>query len=269
MSRNAPRDDHGRHRVEHIMGMPVGVDIRDTGLDPEIFDQVYDWFREVDSVFSTYSPDTEVSLLNRGKMTPEEAHIDVRNVLELCEQLRMETQGYFDIETNELPLALTTASGALISTGIDPSGLVKGWSVDRAAKILDAAGARNYSINAGGDVRVCGGALPEPIWRIGIQHPRERDKVAAVVAASDLAIATSGEYVRGRHIRNPHTGQPPAGVQSVTIVGPDLARADAYATAAFAMGEDGPVWTSELVGYEAMTILVDDRVLTTRWFPRG
>ena len=89
-----------------------------------------------------------------------------------------------------------------------------------------------------------------------------------MVEASDLAIATSGAYARGDHVRNPHTGRPPAGVLSVTIVGPELATADAYATAAFAMGpEEGPHWTARLKGYEAMTILADETILSTGGFP--
>jgi thiamine biosynthesis lipoprotein len=56
-------------------------------------------------------------------------------------------------------------------------------------------------------------------------------------------------------------------VLSVTIVGPELATADAYATAAFAMGEAGVNWSSRLHGYEAMTILADERVLSTPGFP--
>ncbi len=144
---------------------------------------------------------------------------------------------------------------------------MKGWSVDRAAGILEEAGARNYSINAGGDVRVRGGALPDPVWRIGVLHPLLQDKVAAVLAVTDTSIATSGTYARGEHIIDPHTGQPPREVLSVSIVGPDLATVDAYATAAFAMGADGPLWTAGLFGYEAMTIMADETVLSTRWFP--
>jgi thiamine biosynthesis lipoprotein len=94
-----------------------------------------------------------------------------------------------------------------------------------------------------------------------------RDKVAKVVVANDLAIATSGAYARGDHVLDPHTGQPPRGVLSVTITGPDLATADAYATAAFAMGLRGPAWTARLRDYEAMTILADGRVLSTPGFP--
>jgi thiamine biosynthesis lipoprotein len=103
---------------------------------------------------------------------------------------------------------------------------------------------------------------------VGIRHPREHDRVAAVLALTDAAVATSGTYERGEHIVDPRTGRPPAGVLSVTIVGPELGTADAYATAAFAMGEDGPEWTARLPGHHAMTILADDRVLSTPGFIR-
>ena len=77
-------------------------------------------------------------------------------------------------------------------------------------------------------------------------------------------IATSGEYSRGQHVLDPHTRRPPAGVLSVTVVGPDLGTADAYATAAFAMGPDeGPAWAATLRGHEALAILADGRVLST------
>jgi thiamine biosynthesis lipoprotein len=116
-------------------------------------------------------------------------------------------------------------------------------------------------------VIVRGRGLPDGCWRVGIQHPTIDDKIAAVVVAGDLAIATSGSYARGDHVVDPHTRLPPTGVLSVTITGPELATADAYATAAFAMGTRGPAWTATLRGYEAMTILADERVLSTPGFP--
>ena len=244
------------------MGMPIGIDVRDEEVDPAALDRAFDWLRWVDATFSTYKRDSEISRLNRGEISREECHGDVQAVLERCEQLMRETGGYFDIRTDSLP----PEGGA--SSGIDPSGLVKGWAVERAGEILDAAGARNSSINAGGDVRVRGRPSPEePYWRVGIQHPLIRDKIAAVVAGFNVGVATSGAYERGEHIVDPHTGTPPQGILSVTIVGADLATADAYATAAFAMGAGGPAWTSRLFGYEAMTITADERVLYTRAFP--
>jgi thiamine biosynthesis lipoprotein len=172
----------------------------------------------------------------------------VREVLARCEELRLETRGYFDAR----------AAGIL-----DPSGLVKGWAVDRAAAILEGDGLSCYAVNAGGDLRLRGGP-----WRIGIEHPRERQHVAAVVEASDLAIATSGAYLRGDHVLNPYTRRPPADILSVTVVGPELATADAYATAAFAMGgEAASHWLAGLDDYEAMVILQNDVVLSTSEFP--
>jgi thiamine biosynthesis lipoprotein len=237
------------HRVEHVMGMPIVVEVR-AGGDESTVERVFDWFRWVDAVFSTYKHDSQVSRINRGELALADAHPDVLSVVGACERLRVRTDGYFD--------ARATSPDVL-----DPSGLVKGWSVDRAASLLDAAGARSYAINAGGDIRLRGGP-----WRVGIQHPLERGAVARVVEASELAIATSGEYARGRHVVDPHTRRPPSGLLSVTVAGADLATADAYATAAFAMGSElSKHWLARLDGYESMAIRADGAVLATPGFP--
>ena len=125
---------------------------------------------------------------------------------------------------------------------LDPSGYVKGWAVEEAAWRLDDAGARDYLINAGGDVVARGEATPGHRWRVGIRHPDEPDKVAAVLAVRDGAVATSGTYERGDHIVDPRTGQPARGLRSLTVVGPRLGFVDAYATAAFVMGLAGLRW---------------------------
>jgi FAD:protein FMN transferase len=224
--------------VEHVMGIPVGIDVRDA-IDPGAIEAAFDHLRWVDATFSTYRPDSAVN----GELTPE-----ARAVLDRCEQLRRRTGGWFDVR----------ATGRL-----DPSGFVKGWALEGAAAILLAAGARNMCLHAGGDVLVRGERAPGEPWRVGIQHPSRRDRVAAVLAAHDLAVATSGAYERGEHIVDPRTGRAPRGVLSVTVAGPDLGTADAYSTAAFAMGLDGPEWTATLDGYSALTILADGRVLST------
>jgi FAD:protein FMN transferase len=240
--------------VEHIMGMPVTVDVRDEELDESVLERMFDSLRLADATFSTYKEDSEISRMNRGELAVAAAHPDVLEVLDRCEALRIETDGYFDMR-------------AATAEAIDPSGLVKGWAVDRAASILDEAGIQNYAVNVAGDMRLRGRAVPDPCWSVGIQHPLEADSIAAVVEANDLAVATSGAYARSDHVIDPHTRRPPVGVLSVTITGPELATADAYATAAFAMGEAGIHWTARLHGYEAMTILADERVLSTPGFP--
>jgi FAD:protein FMN transferase len=231
------------------MGMPIVLDLRDE-IEPAAVEAMWDALRHADAVFSTYKEDSDISRLNRGEISLDDAHPDVREVLARCEELRVITDGFFD-------------AGGVLAEGVDPSGLVKGWAVDRAGDVLDEAGARNYSLNAGGDIRLRGAPLPEPRWRVGIQHPLDRQAVAATIGVTDLAVATSGAYERGAHIVDPRTGRAPEGVASVTVLGPDLATADAYATAAFAMGVEGPAWTAGLDGYDALTILADGRMLST------
>jgi thiamine biosynthesis lipoprotein len=217
--------------------------------DGDVPDEVFDWFRHVDATFSTFKEESEISRIRRGELAVDDASSEVRQVLTRCDELREETDGYFD-------------AAACSPGGLDPSGLVKGWAVDEACTILDRAGVGDYAVNAGGDIRTRGR------WTIGIQHPLEPQSIAKVVEGDDLAVATSGAYERGEHVRDPYTGTAPDGVLSVTITGPDLATADAYATAAFAMGaRRAPGWTARLRGYEAMTILADGRVLATPNFP--
>jgi len=224
------------------MGMPIRVDVRGPDL---ALDAVFGWLRFVDATFSTFRPESEISRIGRGALARADAHELVREVLDRCDELHRLTNGAFDIH-------------APIPGRLDPSGLVKGWAVERAAGLLEATGARRFLIDAGGDVVLRGGP-----WRVGIRHPHRHDRLAAVLNLRDCAVATSGDYERGPHIVDPHSGGPATGAVSVTIVGPDLGTADAYATAAFAMGERGPAWTATLREHDAMTILPGDRMLST------
>jgi thiamine biosynthesis lipoprotein len=235
------------------MGMPIGVDLRDTLAASDLLDAVFAWLREVDELFSTYRPDSEISRLNRGELSPDDCNPHVQQVLDACEQLRIETNGYFDAR-------------AASAARIDPSGLVKGWSIQRAADLLDAAGVEAFAINASGDVIVRGQPQPGDPWRIGIQHPTQRDRVAAVLSAENLAIATSGTYQRGEHIFNPHIQQPPSDIVAITVIGPDLATADAYATAAYAMGPAGIHWIAHLRHYAGYCIKRDGTTISTAGF---
>jgi thiamine biosynthesis lipoprotein len=243
-------------RVEQVMGMPVITEVCDVDLGPATLDHVYRWLRFVDSTFSTYKPDSEISRLNRGEIQLAETSFAVRSVVSRCEALRQETNGYFDIEAS------------MPDGGVDPAGLVKGWAVLGGARLLEHAGARNYCIDAGGDIIARGQAPQGGPWRIGIAHPRRPDAVACTVTLTDQAIATSGTYERGPHIINPHSNAPPEGLLSVTVIGPDLATADAYATAAFAMGHHAGGWCTRQVDYDFMLITDDETVLSTAGFTR-
>ena len=126
---------------------------------------------------------------------------------------------------------------------VDLGGIAKGYAVDRAIAVLQAAGVRHASVNAGGDIRLLGDRGDRP-WRIGIQHPRKSDAILATLDLADTAVVTSGDYerfferdgVRYHHLFDPATGQPARRCQSVTVVAPEAMLADALATAVFVLG---------------------------------
>jgi FAD:protein FMN transferase len=215
---------------------------------------VCDWLHEVDRRFSTYKAESEVCRLQRGEITLAECSADLRYVLEACADLWRDTDGYFD----------AYAGGSL-----DPSGYVKGWSVEVASARLAAAGSTRHYINAGGDIRMRGGNPDGEPWRVGIRHPWEADKVSWVLAVTEGAVATSGTYERGHHVVNPRTGKPAQGLRSVTVVGPDLSLADAYATAALAMGEAGISWLAKRAadGYQSAVVTDDGRAFSSANLP--
>jgi thiamine biosynthesis lipoprotein len=228
------------HRVEHVMGMPISVDVRDPDVGGTAVDRVFTWLRHVDHLFSTYIEGSEVSRLGRGELALENCSAEVREVIELCEWLREATDGYFDARADH---------GRL-----DPSGAVKGWSVERASALLVEAGSVNHCINAAGDVRVRGEPEPGRQWQIGLLHPQHPNALTTVVSVTDAAVATSGTYERGLHVFDPHTFRPADALASVTVVGPDLTFADAYATAALARGLAAPAWLETLSGHEAYLV---------------
>ena len=232
------------------MGTAIGLDLREPWIGDEAVDGFFDWLRSVDERFSTYRDDSLVSQLRRGEIASLIADPDLTDVLELCEEVRLASDGIFDVWAHQ-------------PDAFDPSGLVKGWSIDRGADILRTAGARNFCVNAGGDVLAIGQAQPGVAWRVGIRHPVEADKLAAVVAASDLAVATSGAYERGRHIVNSLDEAAPQQLLSATVAGPSLTFADAYATAVFAMGERGVDWLRRLDRYSGYVVTAQRRAIWT------
>jgi FAD:protein FMN transferase len=245
------------HHVEHVMGTAVSFDIRSGPSDRSALDDAVAWLHHVDETFSTYRDDSPVSRLGRGELRLREVSEEIRDVLLLCERIRDETGGAFDA------LAVPAPNGTML----DPSGLVKGWSIERAAVILAEHGHSDFLINGGGDIALRGNAEPGRPWTVGIRDPHDRAAIASTIsAAGPFAIATSGTYERGAHIIDPHVGRPVADIASATVTGPDLTFADAYATAVFVMGEVGIEWIDGIPGYEAVVIRHDGIVVRSNGY---
>ncbi|MFC0504310.1 FAD:protein FMN transferase [Micromonospora costi] len=237
------------------MGTAISLDVADDLPDATLralADDVFDWMREVDARFSTYREDSEVRRFERGELLLSEASEDVRAVLATCADLWGATDGFFD---------------AYATGGLDPSGYVKGWAAQVASDRLLAAGAVNHCVNAGGDVRARGHSAFGRPWRIGVRHPWDANATCLVLAGTDLAVATSGVYERGHHVRDPRRGAPAQGLRSVTVVGPDLGLADAYATTAVAMGRAGVTWLDRLPGHTHAVVTDNARLLRSPTLP--
>jgi FAD:protein FMN transferase len=144
-------------------------------------------------------------------------------------------------------------------------GGMKGYIADRVADLMKRRGINNALIALAGDIWALGYREDGKRWRIGVQHPREKDKTLAVLELSDQYICTSGDYERFvirekkryHHIIDPRTGRPSTGVISVTLVGKQGAIIDPLAKIPFILGPEEGMKIVRMFGAEA--IIVDDQ----------
>lgn len=197
---------------------------------------------DADAVFSTWKPQSPLSRVRRGELAMADAPPEVGVVLDLCEKACDVTGAWFD------PWAMPG--------GVDPTGLVKGWAVERALGVLQTADVAAASVNAGGDVAVFGPPPEGGRWRFGIRHPWRGDALACVVHV-DSALATSGTYERGDHLVDPRSGEHRARAVSASVIGPSLSFADAFATALAVGGDDALAALASVRGYEGYLIRPD------------
>jgi thiamine biosynthesis lipoprotein len=237
------------------MGTVFSFDVRggEPGAVKAALEEAVAGLHRVDAVFSTYREDSQISRLARGDLTVEDCDPEVAEVLELGAEAERLSDGWFSLR---------------YEGRLDPTGIVKGWAVERAARALAEAGATGVSLNGGGDVQLLGTPGPQRPWRVGVADPLRPGGLAAVVSAAgttELAVATSGTAERGAHIVDPRTGRSAVtDLVAVTVVTPSVTWADCWATAAFAMGSrEGLRWLESLPDVEALLITAGDEVRCT------
>lgn len=230
----------------------------------------------LESVFSRYRPDSELSKLNReGDLKQASPHLIT--VLQQAAHISSQTGGAFDVtvkpaidlyQDNQkagrgLPTAAEINSallrvgyrhlninGADVSfdqpgMGLTLDGIAKGYIIDQGVMVLRQHGFVNVLVEAGGDLSAAGtkpGASP---WQIGIQSPRD-GQLLQRFKVNNQAVATSGDYMQSftpdfthHHILDPRTGYSAPELASVTLIAPTAMLADALATAVMVMGADG------------------------------
>jgi thiamine biosynthesis lipoprotein len=178
------------------------------------------------------------------------------------------------VGTGKLQLDPARGSVHFLSPGmkIDLGAIGKGYAVDRAVQVLRDAGIKSAIVDAGGDLRLLGSRPGKDFWRIGVRHPREASRLLLNLELVDTAIVTSGDYerffmdgdARYHHLIDPRTGYPAARCQSVTVIAPETADADAYATAAFVLGPvEGLGFLRDLPGVEGVIVDAAGQLLWT------
>jgi len=238
-------------RAWPAMGSVVSVHVHDRfESDSErvavdgIIDEVSAEIERLEAMFSTFRPMSIVSRIGRGDMHLLDAPREVTDVLDACAWLESASSGAFS---------------AWRGDRLDPAGFVKGWAVERASRLLDRAGLRHWMVSLGGDMQF--GDPPDEGWRVGLADPLVPGRVARGLTVGRGAVATSGTAARGLHIDDPRTGRAATAWASVTVVGPSLTWADAFATTAFVLGAEGPAWVENFPGHAVIAIDRDGRIV--------
>jgi FAD:protein FMN transferase len=242
--------------VQHVMGMPVSLALRGRHAEDAAaraaWAQAMAVLHEVDRVFSTHRADSYVTRLSRGDLGLADCPPEVAEVLALGALAEQESGGAFAVRR----------PGPDGGDVLDPTGVVKGWAVERAAAALAALPETDFCLSAGGDL-CCRTLDPAATpWRIGVEDPRDPRRVLAVVPVTTGAVATSGTAHRGQHLVDARSGRAPEGVASVTVIADSLTWADIDATAAYALGQGAAAWLGTRPGRTGFVVWADGSTTT-------
>ncbi|PIE33879.1 hypothetical protein CSA56_09310 [candidate division KSB3 bacterium] len=285
----------------------ITVACSDEKLANQAISEAFYEMQRVEALFDKYHENSQIAMINQGDrhetivLTPE-VHTLVQRSLDYS----LLTDGLFDItigglvdlwgigtsheqvpDTSSLQNILPYISYKQVSihpdnsislqspnTSLDLGGIAKGYSIDRAIRILEQHQIANALVNAGGDIRCIGNKPDGTPWRIGIKHPR-KEGIFGIVELEHAAVATSGDYerffiherTRYHHLLDPRTGMPARECQSVTIIAQTAEQADTLATAVFVMGPDrGLAFIERQEDVEGMIIQASGEVIVSSGF---
>jgi thiamine biosynthesis lipoprotein len=284
------------YREAAIMGTRCTVELwsADRVAGNAAIDAVFEEFRRIDRLMSTYKPDSEISAVNaRAAQSPVKVSKEFYDLVAQSVEYSKLTRGAFDITYAsvgylydyrehvhpddariaaalpginwrhiELLPSRTAIRFRRSGVRIDLGGIGKGYAVDRGIAVLRARGVERAMVNAGGDTRIIGDRFGRP-WMVGIRNPDDEGKVALRLPLQDAAISTSGDYeryfeedgVRYHHILDPKTGKSASKVRSVTVITDTATRSDALTKSVFIMGaEAGIAFINTLPDVDAIAI---------------
>jgi len=287
-------------RTETIMGTQVSITVAATsGEEAEAaIGAGMAEVRRLDAMMSLYKDASEITKVNLAAGTvPVKVSPEMIEVVEYAAKISELSGGVFDVTVGPLVVLwqMRLKEGKVPSdeeiAGVRPLvnyrnividkrastlflkkkgmimdlGGMKGYIADRVADLMKRRGISNALIAIAGDIWALGRREDGNLWRIGVQHPREKDRTLSVLELSDRYVCTSGDYERFvirekkryHHIIDPRTGRPSTGVISVTLIGKEGAVIDPLAKVPFILGPEEGMKIVRKLGAEA--IIVDDQ----------
>jgi thiamine biosynthesis lipoprotein len=262
-----------------LMGTVVTIQVMGRARDEQVEDprqavtRALDWFRQVEESCSRFDPGSEVMQLAERIGTAVPVSAVLFHATEVALAVAADSDGAFDptIGRRMAQRGFNTnyRTGQVIASAqqtrdsvsfrdvlldprrktitlrqplvLDLGAVAKGLAIDLAAREL--SGFASYAIDAGGDLFLAGRNPHDQPWRVGIRHPRDRERLLTSIRVTDRAVCTSGDYERpapgpagGHHIIDPRGGDPVDAMASVTVVARTAVLADALGTAAFVLG---------------------------------
>lgn len=251
-----------------------------------------DEVRRIESKYSRYREASVVSRLNAlaGSGRWLDVDTETSDLLDFADQLYASSDGLFDATSGILRQAWDFRTGRRPAPGeleallprigwprlarqgrratlslpgmeLDFGGFGKEYAADRAATVLQQRGVSHGLVNLGGDIRVVGPRPDGSAWLLGIQHPREPQRLIGEIGVRAGALATSGDYeryfehdgVRYCHVLDPRSGWPVSHWQSISVTAPACLAAGALTTIAMLKREAAlDFLDAEGVGYLAV-----------------
>jgi FAD:protein FMN transferase len=260
-------------------------------------DKTFSAIEKIEKLSDFYSPVSEISMINRKSgISGVKVSPDILEMLNKALYVSENTEGAFDITIGpvmslydfhkkikpvdseirrNLPLVnyrnlsvdKKKSTVFLKEKGmlVDPGGITKGYTADKAAEILKQQGIHAGLVAVAGDIKAFGLKPDGKPWKIGIRNPSANtteDYIIATIELTDMAISTSGDYERSfiidgkkyHHLIDPKTGYPASSCRSVSVIAKDGVFTDSFATGVFILGPDKGMKVLEKMGFDGVII---------------
>jgi FAD:protein FMN transferase len=282
-----------------LMDTLVTITVVSTSQDKadKAIDTAFSEIGTLEKLSNFYSPESEISMINRKSgIAGVRVSPDIIEMLDKATYVSENTGGAFDItigpvmslydfhkkikpDDREIRRKLYLVNYRNLSVDkkkstvflkekgmlIDPGGITKGYTADKAVEILKQQGIHGGLVAVAGDIKTFGLKPDGKPWKIGIRNPAaesSEDDIIATIELTDMAISTSGDYERfffldGKkyhHLINPKTGYPASECQSVSVIAKDGVFTDSFATGIFILGPEKGIKVLEKMGFEGIII---------------